>query len=122
MPSLSLALSAVLWAVATMLVSTIAGNMRSFTTPKKITSARIGNKQVSQLSALIGMGILLGSAVVAAAPIGLAFYLDKTWVMLPFFFVFALVAAFFYERSLRSIDHFALAHREELFEELCKAA
>jgi ABC-2 type transport system permease protein len=121
-PPMSLAISAVLWAVATMLVSTIVGNMRSFTTPKKITSARMGNKQVSQLSALIGMGILLGSATVAAVPIGLAFYLDKTWIMLPFFLVFALVAAFFYERSLRSIDRFALTHREELFEELCKAA
>jgi ABC-2 type transport system permease protein len=122
MPPVSLAVSAVLWAVATMLVSTIVGNLRSFTTPKKITTARMGNKQVSQLSALIGMGILLGSAAVAAVPIGLAFYLDKTWIMLPFFLVFALVAAFFYERSLRSIDRYALAHREELFEELCKAA
>jgi ABC-2 type transport system permease protein len=123
MPPLSLTLSALLWAVSTMLVSTIAGNMRSFTTPKKVTSARaLGNKQVSQLSALIGMGILMTSAVVAALPIGLAFYLDRMWIMLPFFIVFALIAGYFYERSLRSIDRFALAHRDEFFEELCKAA
>jgi len=81
----------------------------------------MANKQVSQLSALIGMGILMGSAIVAAIPIGLALYFHVTWFLLPMFAIFAGVALFFYRRSLQSIEAFALAHRDSLFQELCKA-
>ena len=121
LPPFGYALSALLWAGATMLFTTIFGNQRSITTPKKISVGRMANKQVSQLSALIGMGILLGSATVAAVPVGLALYFNKDWFLVPIFAVFAAVAVYCYERSLRTLDNFALAHREELFAELCKA-
>ncbi len=120
-PPVTYALSALLWAGATMLLTTIVGNRRSITTPKKVAIGRMANKQVSQLSALLGMGILLGSATLAAIPVGLAVYFNKDWFLLPIFAVFAVAAVYFYTRSLNSLDSFALAHREELFAELCKA-
>jgi ABC-2 type transport system permease protein len=122
MPSPVMAAVTVLWAGATLMISTLVGNLRSITTPKKINTQRMANKQVSQVSALIGMGILMASSLLAAVPIGLAIYFHRTWPLLPLFLVFAGTALYFYERSLRSIDAFAMEHREPLFEELCKAA
>jgi ABC-2 type transport system permease protein len=122
MPSPTFALVAVLWAAATLLISTLAGNRRSITTPKKINAQRMANKQVSQLSALIGMGILTGSAIVAAVPVGLALYFHVTWFLVPVFLLFAGAALYFYERSLRSIEAFAMGHRDQFFEEMCKAS
>jgi ABC-2 type transport system permease protein len=121
-PQLDIALAAVLWAVATLLLTTSMGNRRSITAPKKVTTGRMGNKQISQLSALISMGILTGSILIAAGPTALALYLHHTWILLPSAVLYAAVGAFVYERGLRSIDQFALAHREELFAELCKAS
>jgi ABC-2 type transport system permease protein len=121
-PSFQVAIAAVLWAAATMLVTTAFGNRRSITAPKKINPQRMANKQVSQLSALIGMGILLGSAAIAAVPAGLAIYYHVLWPLVPVFALFAAAGLFFYERSLRSLDAFALVHREELFAELTKAS
>ena len=121
LPPLSYSVSTVLWAGGTMLLTTMVGNRRSMTAPKKIAFGKVGRNQVSQLSALMGMGILLGSALLAAVPVGLALYFGVDWFLLPIFAAFAGLAAFFYSRSLRSLDRFALEHREELFAELCKA-
>lgn len=121
LPPLNYALSTVLWAGGTMLLTTLVGNRRSMTAPKKVASGRVGRNQVSQLSALIGMGILFGSAMLAAVPVGLAVYLQRDWFLPPIFAVYAGLAVFLYSRSLQSLDRFALEHREELFAELCKA-
>jgi membrane-bound metal-dependent hydrolase YbcI (DUF457 family) len=67
------------------------------------------------------MGILMGSAAVAAVPVGLALYFQVTWFLVPVFVLFAGAALYFYELSLRSIDAFALNHRDQFFEEMCKA-
>jgi len=120
-PSLNFALIALLWAAATMLVNTAVGNRRSLSTPKKINPQRMANKQASQLSALIGMGILMASVLIAAVPIGLGLYFHHVWWLVPVFAVFATAALYVYERSLRSLDRYALDHRDQLFEELCKA-
>jgi ABC-2 type transport system permease protein len=68
------------------------------------------------------MGILMGCAIIAAVPVGLALYFHFTWILIPVFLLLAAVAFFFYERSLRSVEAFALSHRDQLFEELCKAS
>jgi ABC-2 type transport system permease protein len=120
-PQLDIALSTVLWAIATLLLTTLVGNRRSIVAPKKVATGKMASKQVSQLSALISMGILMGSIVIAAIPAGLAYYLHHTWILLPAAIVYVAAAAFFYERSLQSLDRYALIHREELFTELCKA-
>ena len=121
MPSLLDAATAILWAIATLLFSTTLGNRRSITAPKKILVARMGaGKQASTLSALISIGLLIGSAGIAAGLLLLAHFIEILWLPLPVFAVLAVIAVFVYERSLRSIDTFTLAHRDELFEVLCK--
>ncbi len=121
-PQLDVALAAVLWAIATLLITTLVGNRRSLVAPKKVAVGKMASKQVSQLSALISMGILSGSIVIAAIPAAIAYSIHHTWVLVPFAMLYVVCAAFAYERSLRSIDSYALLHREELFAELCKAA
>ena len=120
-PRLDIAAAAVLWAIATLLLTTLVGNRRSLIAPKKVLTGKMANKQISQLSALISMGILTGSMFIAALPAALAFYFDHTWILLPIAVIYAAIAIFIYERSLRTIDTYALTHREELFTELCKA-
>jgi ABC-2 type transport system permease protein len=122
-PTLQTAIMAVLWAAGTLLLNTSVGNRRSITTPKKVNPQRMANRQTSQLSAMIALGILMLSSSVAAGLIGAAYFLHlPMWTLVLVSAVFAAVGAFVYERSLRSIDRFALDHREELFTELCKAS
>jgi ABC-2 type transport system permease protein len=120
MPSPQTVASGLLWAAATLVLNTTIGNRRSISAPKKINLARAANKQASPLSAFMGMGILLASAVVGGGVLFGAMYLHLMWLPVPFFAVYAAVAVWFYWRSLGSIDAFAMEHREELFLELCK--
>ncbi len=119
-PSFQTAAAALLWAAGTLAVNDIFGNRRSFTTPKKINPQRMANKQTSQLSAFISLGILTLSYGLAAGLFFLCIWLHQTWALVPVSALFAAGGIATYIQSLRSIDQFALDHREELFTELCK--
>jgi ABC-2 type transport system permease protein len=118
-PATSVAV-ALLWAAGTLMLTTILGNRRSLSTPKQSNLARAAGKQASPLSAMIGMGILVLSGSLATAIFGLALYFRVTWPLVPVFAVFFGGALWAYLSSLKSLDAFALEHREELFAELCK--
>ena len=120
MPSPQIVAVAILWAAATLLFTTILGNYRSISAPKKVSLTKAARKQASPLSALIAMGVLMLSATIGAGLILLATLLHKTWLLVPIFAVFAAIALYVYLQSLRSLDTFARSRREELFLELCK--
>lgn len=120
LPSLRTAAAAVLWASGTLAINAIFGNRRSFTAPKKINPLRMANKQTSQLSTLISLGVLLLSSTLAAALFILCDHLQAPWLLVPASAVFAAAGILLYTRALRSLDSFALAHREPLFAELCR--
>jgi ABC-2 type transport system permease protein len=119
-PSLTMLGVALLWAAATLLLTTTLGNRRSVTAPKKIELGRAASKQASSLSALISLGTLVGSAAVGGGLLILAIYLHALWMLLPVFLAFAGGALWFYRLGLGTIDQYALDNREALFEELCK--
>lgn len=119
-PPLRIALATVLCAIGIIAVSLIFGNMRSLSTPKKIDSQKMVNRQASQVSAFISMGILLASSAIAAGLYGLCFWLHQMWAVVPLFAIFAAVCVGLYLHYLGSMDRYALDHREELFAELCK--
>jgi ABC-2 type transport system permease protein len=121
-PSLQTTVIAILWAAATLLLSTALGNRRSISAPKQIKTARGAGKQASPLSTLIGMAILLSSALLASIALGLGIYFQKQWVLMPVFAAFFAAAVWVYVRSLGGLERHALDHREELFTELCKKA
>jgi ABC-2 type transport system permease protein len=122
-PPVISAVVAVLWAGGTLLLTCILGNRRSISAPKQINMGRAGSgKHASPLSALIAMGVLLLSVAVAAAIFGAAMWFKVMWVLVPVFALFFAGALWAYLLSLRSVDAFAMDHREQLFEELCKKA
>ena len=119
-PALNTTLAALLWATGTLAINNVFGNRRSFTTPKKINPQRMANKQTSQVSALISLGVLVLSAGIAAGLFFLCIWSHQQWLLIPIFAIFAAVGVFIYLNQLRSIDQFALDHRQTLFEELTK--
>jgi ABC-2 type transport system permease protein len=119
-PGLPVIAAALLWAAATLMLSTTLGNRRSIAAPRKIDLGRTASKQASSLSGLISIGVLIGAAAIGAGFLLLAIYLNALWLLLPIFLALALGALFAYMQGLGSIDAYALTHRETLFEELCK--
>jgi hypothetical protein len=99
----------------------IFGNQRSIASPKKMDLQKMMRRQASQVSALISLGVMMVSSGLAAGIFFLCFWLHAMWALVPIFAVFAAVGVGFYLRSLKTIDRFALDHREELLLELCKA-
>jgi ABC-2 type transport system permease protein len=121
-PPLWVIAATLLWALATLLVAMAVGNRRSLSAPKKVNLARSTRRQASGLSALIAVGIFLASTLIAAALAIAGYFLHLLWLLVPIFALLAAAAFALYWRSLRSLDRFALDHREQLFEELCKAS
>ncbi len=121
MPALGVTVAAVLWAVGTLAVNMVFGNMRSLASPKKVDSQRMVRKQTSQMSAMIAMGVMIVASGVAAGVFGLCFWLHAMWALVPAAAVYAVVGVGVYLQSLKSVDRYAMGHREELLVELCKA-
>jgi len=119
-PSPHIVIATVLWAVGTLTVNAVFGNRRSLSTPKKMDPQRMSRRQGSQVSGFISLGIVAGSSGIASAVFALAFWLHMQWLLIPVFAVFAAGGLVVYIRDLRSLDAYALEHREELFLELCK--
>jgi ABC-2 type transport system permease protein len=120
MPTLQITVATFLWAIATLLLNTSIGNRRSITAPKKVDLGRAAAKQASPLSALISLGILIVCGATGASLLILASLHSVLWTLPPLMGILAAASLIFYRRDLTRLDAFALAHRDELFEELCK--
>jgi ABC-2 type transport system permease protein len=119
-PSPAAAIAAILWAVGTLAINTIFGNRRSITAPKKINPQRMANKQTSQVSGFISLGVMLASSSFAAGCFALAIWFHQQWLLVPVFALFAGAGIFFYVQSLGNLDQFARDHREQMLTELTK--
>jgi ABC-2 type transport system permease protein len=119
-PSLSIAVATLLWAAGTLVINATFGNRRSISTPKKINPQRMANKQASQVSGFISLGVTLAGAAFAIAVFVITLWLHLQWLMIPVFALYAAGCLYTYIRNLRLLDAFAIDHREELFLELCK--
>jgi ABC-2 type transport system permease protein len=119
-PSLAIAVATLLWAGGTLVLNATFGNRRSISTPKKINPQRMANRQASQVSAMISLGITAAASAFATAIFFAAIWLQMQWVMMPVFALYAAGCLYIYVRNLRLLDAFAMEHREELFLELCK--
>ena len=120
LPTLSDTAFVLLWAAATVLLTTTLGNLRSVSAPKKVNPGRTINRNQSQLSVWIAFGTLTGSAALGAGFLFLAAYFHMRWISVALVALFALGAAFAYQQGLRGIEAYTLERRETLFEELGK--
>lgn len=119
-PSLPLLAITLLWAASTLLIGLTLGNLRSVSSPKKVEFARAAGKQASPLSAFISMGVLLVLAAFGAGLLVAGRLLNLSWILLPTFALLLAIAVAIYVFGLKHVERYALAHREELFEELSK--
>lgn len=119
-PSLEIYLGGLLWAIATLLVTTTVGNRRSIASPKKIDLGRTSSKQAAPLSALLSIGMLLVSAAIGYGILLAAKYLGEMWIVPVATAAMAVVGFGVYAQGLTTIERYTLAHRDELFQELCK--
>ena len=120
LPSLNIVLATLLWAVGTLAVNLIFGNLRSLSAPKQVDPQRMLQRQSSQLSALISLAVLAVCCGLATLLFAALLWLHALWALAPASAFFAAVAVGAYELHLRSTDRLALQHREELMEELCR--
>lgn len=119
-PRFTNVLFVMLWAMASLLLNTTVGNLRSISAPKKINPGKTLNRAQSQLSVWIAIGILAGCAGIGVGIQFLGSYLHLPWLALVLMVAFAFGAAFAYDQGLRGIEAYALDRRESLFEELGK--
>lgn len=119
-PSPGLTVAVLLWAAFTMFVSLTVGNRLSVTSPKKIDPSKMATKQASQLSGLIGLGMLLACAGVGAGVMTLAWFLHKPWILPPAMLALAVAGFFVYKHSLGTMDKLLADNRDSLSETLCK--
>jgi ABC-2 type transport system permease protein len=108
------------WTIGTLLFNMTVGNLRSISSPKKINLNRTAGKPASPLSALIGLGVLIVASGVGAGFLFISNELDLQWLLLPAAAMYAGIGIAVYLAGLRSVDKYALDHRENMFEELCK--
>jgi ABC-2 type transport system permease protein len=120
-PSLAIALATVCWLLFTTFVNAAVGNLRSIIAPRKVDLMKASRKQISQLSMLIALGMLVVCAGVGYAVVFAANYLNRPWLMVPVLLAFAFMAFVFYYQVLNHLDSIVLDRRETLTEELCKA-
>ncbi|MGH9468028.1 MAG: hypothetical protein ACRD1Y_11805 [Terriglobales bacterium] len=98
-----------------------AGNLISLYMPKKMDLARVGRHAARGASSLIAMAVQGGAMGLAVLAMIGGFALHQPWVGLLIIFVLSVLAAVTYVLALRQTDHIALARREALMSELCKA-
>ncbi|MGC9198786.1 MAG: hypothetical protein ACP5E5_07580 [Acidobacteriaceae bacterium] len=121
-PSRNITLATLFWAAGTLALNLIFGNRRSFYSPKRMDPQRVARKQTSPLSALISLAFLVLCAGVAVLLYGLCLSLHALWALSPVMALLAAISVAAYAQSLRSMDGYALQHREELMQEICKVA
>jgi ABC-2 type transport system permease protein len=120
-PSPIILLATVAWLLFTTFLNAAIGNLRSILAPRKVDLMKASRKQISQLSALLALAMIVGCAAIGAVVLFLCNYLDRPWLMIPIFLTLAIIAFIVYLQVLSRLDTVALTHRETLTEELCKA-
>ena len=78
------------------------------------------NKQASQVSGFISLGIMSATSSFAAGIYVLTYFTHMQWLLVPIFAVYAAGGLFAYSKSLEAADQFARDHREQLLTELTK--
>jgi ABC-2 type transport system permease protein len=116
------ALATALWFAFVLLLNLSYGNLRSLSAPTKIDMNKIQRRQpTSRLSALLVLGILLGSLLLGYGVIWWSRALGHPWAASGVFLALTAGAVAVYLWMLRRIEGVALTHRDALIESLCKA-
>jgi ABC-2 type transport system permease protein len=120
-PSLLITIASLCWLLFTTLTNSAIGNLRSITSPSKIDLAKVGRKQMSQLSALMALAVIAICCAIGFGILTWTHHLHRPWLMIPILLILSIAGLLTYLLVLNRIDQIALNHRENLTEVLCKA-
>ena len=121
-PSLTITAVTVLWVVFAIVANTTLGNYRSLVAPKKMEPGKLARKQASQLSAFMSVFLMFTAIGIVVGLYAVGHFLHMHWIPVGSLLVLASCAIFGYIKMLDATDRIAIAHRETLIEELCKAS
>jgi ABC-2 type transport system permease protein len=98
-----------------------AGNVLSIYAPRRFDYSKFGRQRASQITVLISLGLQLVIASVAAGAVLMARFLGNIWIAALALAVLAGISFSVYVVILNRMDSLALARREALVAELCRA-
>jgi ABC-2 type transport system permease protein len=120
-PSVGLTLATLAGALFAALVNFTAGDLMSLYSPKKFDYAVFGRQRASGSTALVVLGVQVGIIAICAAAFAIAAHYSQMWIATAVLLVFAAAAFAAYTILLNHIDRVAIAQRESLLAQLCRA-
>lgn len=98
------------------------GDLMSLSSPKKVDFSSFGKQRAAGLTVLISF-VLLGLVLAIATVVALVgIDTGRPWLAILCLLVLAALACFGYAAMLARVDRFAIARREALLAELCRAS
>jgi len=98
-----------------------AGNLLSFYSPKKLDYSKFGRQRASQLTVLISLGVQFIVVGVGVGAFWMARHYGNFWIASVILLLLAGISLSAYRMILNRVDGLALARRETLVTELCRA-
>jgi len=116
-----LTIATIAWSLFTLFLNMSIGNIRSISSPKVVDPARVRSQNVSGLSSLISLVVVVGCVALGALMLVLCRYLHSgDWPAAAAFSVLAVLAFAVYTLGLGQMDQIAAKHVEGLTAALSK--
>ena len=120
-PALEVSIAALAGLLFAAPVNFSAGNLLSLYSPKKLDFSSFGRQRASQLTVLISLGVQFVVVGVGVAAFWIAQHYGDFWIATLILLLLAGISLSVYAVILNRIDGIALARRETLIGELCRA-
>jgi ABC-2 type transport system permease protein len=120
-PSLSIAVGTLAGALFAAPLNFAAGNLLSLYAPKRIDMGTFGRQRAASVTILLSLGLQLAIFTVIALVLILCRNQGTSWLATPVFLAAGAVSGLVYGMVFRRLDRLALARREILVRELCRA-
>ncbi|HXM65647.1 MAG TPA: hypothetical protein VN911_02870 [Candidatus Acidoferrum sp.] len=120
-PALDITIAALAGLLFAAPVNFSAGNLLSLYSPKKLDYSTFGRQRAAQATVLISFGVQIVVVGVGVAAFWIARHYGEVWIASGILLMLALISLSTYAIILNHIDRLALARRETLVAELCRA-
>ena len=97
------------------------GDLLSIYSPKKLDYSTFGRQRASQTTVFASLGVQIVVIGLSASVLLLARLYGNLWIATPIFLALAGVSCTGFALVLKRVDRIALARRETLVSELCRA-
>jgi ABC-2 type transport system permease protein len=119
---LDLTAATLMWSLFTLLLNMSIGNVRSITSPKAMDPAKVRSQNVSGLSSLISLAVVIVAVGLGTVMFWMCRYLHTGyWMAAGAFALLTALAGVLYAMVLYRMDAIAATHAEDLTETLSKA-